>query len=170
MKITGRIAHAPRLRAPVTGKVCAAYSTRIDEWRYGLALRLVEQVSPEPLVVQDSSGLALVFPTRVRFGFARRDDRAFHGYMDQAPLAIARFLHGYGIDPRDEHGLYRPFGFHERLLFEGDLVTVFGMASWDAPRRGFSEESGYRSAPLQLVVAAPAGGPLLMSDDPRTFD
>lgn len=103
-------------------------------------------------------------------GRADRQDRGPASLLrrnDPSP-AESELLAKHGINPTSFIGTNNPFRYREGVLEEGEIVSVVGMGRWvadpDAPATG----DAYRDAPKRLILEAPPGSSVLVSDDPST--
>lgn len=172
VKVVGVVrAAAATLRAPLTGRECVYFDVRMEEAasddhressderkrsRRRVSVRDREAVD---FVVEDESGRALVRTGDVQVVVLRDVDESVRG--GERP-EVDELLRLHGHSPRS-------LTVREGSIAIGERVAVVGEASWTFDDDAPGPES-YRLRPQLLVLSTTADHPLIVSDDPETFD
>ena len=176
VKVRGKVACLGEpLRAPLSGRRCAVFDLTIEQDGELAATTgtLLHEVRGQDFLLRDGVGKALVrFPPLPSLwlecrkqtmdaidGDTLRPDLEGYLVARRGPLA------GLGLSRVGLHA-------HEGILAPGIDVVVAGEGVWEpdpAPEPGVDAASAYRDAPRRLVITAPAGGKLMITDDPEAF-
>lgn len=171
VKVCGRLRYAGEpLRAPLSGRPCAAWRVEVDEYRRsgksGHWSNIITEMDGGPLEVEDDTGRARVDALGAQLVILR-DAHFTSGTFNDAGPALEAYLARHGHDSTGFLGLNRGLRYKEGVLEEGEEVAVLGLARWEHdPSVDARGARGYRELPRRLVVDATAEGKLLVSDDP----
>lgn len=159
VRVTGRVrALESGLRAPLSGRRCVYYlatAEPVHDRRGSFDWGEVREERYVDFLVEDASGSARVSMRAPRVAIVR-DLHTRSGTFDDANEAEEAFLRRYGAKSTSELGLNRDLRYYEGALEVGEEVTVLGRAH-------VAVREGLRVVTLE----APAGGSVLVSDDPR---
>lgn len=156
------------LRAPLTGRPCAAYVVLVEEYRKrgksGSWRTLIREDAALEFELHDETGRARVRPGTPRMALER--DAGFRsGLLQDATPELEAFLARHG--ERSEGWLLnRRLRYREGVLAQGEPVAAYGRACWEDDPSPTAAGGGYRDRPRRLALVPPPGGPMLLSDDP----
>jgi hypothetical protein len=173
VRVTGRVCRdGELLQAPITGRSCVAYEATVrvtigggdgTNW-----VRLLDERRVCPFLVEDESGRARIDADGHFLLALARARHANIWWFSSYPgkhHALSVLLESAGIRHSNWLGLWKPITYLERVLEEGDLVSVAGASAREVDAMG--ERSGPRSPPERLVLRGTEDRPLLISD-PRS--
>jgi hypothetical protein len=166
VKLVGTTAAAgPPLRAPLSGRACVGWQVTVEElcsppssprrWSY-----LTEGREATAFLLGDETGQALVDGAMALLLFRERP--VLHASPERS-VELEAFAAKAGLDLGSRSG--REKRFFERALEVGVRACVLGLARWEPDPRGV--EGGYRETPKRLIVRAPRGGLVVVTDDPQ---
>lgn len=164
VKIAGTIRAAERtLRAPISDRECVYHEVVLREdpmFAIQEGKFLVRDREAVDFFVEDALGRALVRTSNIQVVALRDvDETAWSGYRGD----VTKILKQHGKTPS-----FTRVQVRECTLALGERVVVVGEGSWIADSSG--KQSVYRASQRTLVLTAPADHPLIVSDDPETFD
>ncbi len=161
VKLVGRLERSREpLIAPLSGRPCAHYVARVEA-KSGSGWRTIaERASTETFDVTDESGRATVDASCVLVEVVIDhlwDPREIDA---ETGFDLDGFLLQVGVEKPPPGSRVR-LRYREGALEEGETVTVVGLA-----RSGTGGEAGgaYRAAGRGLIVGAPSGGAVFVSD------
>jgi hypothetical protein len=160
VKLVGTVLEeGPMLEGPLSGRPCKAYRCEVLVQVGSLGRgHTFEVPASVPFSLRDGSDVVEVRTDRVALALAL--DRFESAHLRGEVSARARgLLAGRGYDAEA-----RVVSASEGVLQVGERVAVLGVARWVA-----APGSGYRGSDRRLVLEAPRGGELVISDDPRTL-
>jgi hypothetical protein len=161
VKLVGRLERArDPLVAPISGRPCAHYVARVEA-KSGKGWRTIaELASTETFDLADETGRATVDASRVLVEVVidhlwdPRETDAETGFD------LDGFLLQVGVQKPPSDSAVR-LRYREGALEEGETVTVVGIARDGA---GGEPRGAYRDAGRRLLVGAPSGGAVFVSD------
>jgi hypothetical protein len=161
VRIVGRLEYvgAP-LHAPLSEKSCAYYRVTIRENDATSGIAIDEQEA-QPFLVADPTGSALVETRDAKF-YVVRDVDFGTGMFDDVPAHVETYLRKHGESARGEV-FDKKIKYLEGTLRAGEEVAVVGEAHW-AMDPDPTATDGYRGRARRLVLRAPKGGWLIVSD------
>lgn len=170
VKIVGRVRkHQARLRSPLSAREAVYYDVVLTGIPHRRVSRPLHERGSHPLrieerdavdfLVEDDTGRAIVRTDDVLVAVVRDRDEDLGRSGEPEVRAL---LERYGRNKSQRVHV------REGLIEIGEPVAVVGRASWiqaapDAP-------ASYRERPQILSLEAPDEHPLIISDDPDTFD
>jgi len=162
-----------RFRAPISGRECALYHVVIRELRQsGKSSRWVTLVDDRrggDFLLEDETGRALVRASEPRLDLAIvMDAHKRSGALHGATPELEEVLRRYGQSSSGVFGRAKDLRYEEGVLEEGERAVVLGVSRWELDPDP-SATAGYRGKARRLVVAAPPGDPLLVSDAPDSW-
>jgi hypothetical protein len=159
VKVVGQVRcfDEPELRAPLSGRRCAYYRTRLLE---ADEQNVLQETGAQSFFVGDATGEVLVLVDEPEVELAMDADvrwKLFDPLGDEAQ----RFLERHG---RESHNrvFRRDIQFEEGLLEPGETVAVLGRAR--RARGGVARYGGYRQDSATLVLEAPETGRIAITD------
>lgn len=166
---TLRLADAP-VTAPLTGRPCAFYQTTVEQRRgSGNSSRWVKIIDErdfsKALWIDDGTGQALVELVCPQVVLTM-DNHFSSGFLSDAGPELEAFLARHG-EASQGWVFNKTLRYREGMLEEGERVTVLGLCRWEPdPDPAAASGAGFRQQAMRLRVVCPAGGELLLSDDP----
>ncbi len=128
-RIAGRLVyHGRPLRAPLTGRPCAHYLVKVEQYRHhgriGSWRTLIEEERSQSFVLRDETGEALVRARRALVAVTK-DAHFSSGTLNDATPRLERFLGGHG---QESKGLFfnKRLRYKEGVLEEGEEVAACG--------------------------------------------
>jgi hypothetical protein len=170
VKLTGRVAYLGEpVRAPLSGRACAYYEVTIQEYRSHGKSGSYETVLRDPggvdFLLDDGTGRARVVNQALKV-LAVQDAKYESGTFNDATPGLEAYLAEHGL--KSKGWLFnKSMRYLEAVFEEGETVSVVGEVSFEHVPGEVPAGDGYRETPKRVVVAAPAGGFLLASDDPK---
>lgn len=171
VRVVGVVEAEATVEAPISGRPCVAWRVKVEEkQRSNNGTRwdtVIDDHDEVAFSVVEGDARALVRPLRVH-AVLEQDGHATSGFLDDATPRLEAFLAARG---RSSTGLVfnRTMRYREGVVEPGELVAVVATARWERdPDRGPRAGDGYRDAklPQRLVLEAPPGEDLLVSDEP----
>jgi hypothetical protein len=147
----------PTLTAPLSGRRCAYYRTKLYEKDEQSVLH---ETGSQNFFVSDDSGEALVKvaePEVVLAMDAHLSKGIFQPFGDQAQ----RFLEKHGLKSQ-KWWFERDIRFEEGLIEPGERIAVEGRAR--PARGGAATFGGYREGSTRMLIEAPQDGRLRLTD------
>ncbi|MEM9192107.1 MAG: hypothetical protein AAGF12_23240 [Myxococcota bacterium] len=156
----------PLLEAPLTGRRCVAWTIEVWEGDAGPdAPPLVRDAGLRDFLLYEESGRGLVRLERVRFLLTQKSHFRSGPFTLPSERAEA-YLDQCGVRPVLSTGIRKRLRFCEAIVRPGDRVTVCGAAHWVRdPDPRVQARVSYRAAARRLVIDAPDGGFVLVSND-----
>lgn len=148
------------LAAPLTDRTCVYYLATVDK-RVGGNGRWHEVAREErytDFAIDDGTGTLHVCMSVPRVAVVR-DVRTLSGTFDDANEREEALLGRHGLRSTTFIGLNAELHYREGVLEPGEEVTALGLVRVEM-----------RAGQRVLVLDAPDGGPLLLSDDPRAVN
>jgi hypothetical protein len=170
MRLTGRVSYLGEpVRAPLSGRACAYYEVIIQEYRSSGKSGSYVTVLCDPggvdFLLDDGTGLARVVNQALKV-VAVQDAKYESGTFHDATPELEAYLTAHGL--KSKGWLFnKSMRYLEAVFEQGETVTVVGQVSFEHVPGGVPAGDGYRETPKRTVVAAPPGGFLLASDDPK---
>lgn len=158
-KVVGvvRCFDAPELNAPLSQLRCAFYRTRLLE---ADEQKVLEETGSQSFFIADDSGEALVRLAQAELVVAM-DAKVKWGLLEELSPAAQAFLERHGRKSRNAV-FRRDIRFEEGLIEHDETVAVFGNVR---PATGSAAEyGGYRTGSTRMVIEAPRGGHLHITD------
>ena len=176
VRVTGQVrCHGELLRAPVSGRPCAAFHVLVEERRSfrtqdnGWTV-LLDLQDARPFSVVDDSGQATVDtsgPMELALkgirGPMRRPDPAKRAQLE----GVKRLLESRGFSTRTLLGLPRTLLYEETIVAEGQKISVDGLGIHEVASDG---ERGGPREPEHVVLRGTKEEPLLISDPSEVPD
>lgn len=171
VKVTGRVLRSDRaLLAPVSKRSCVAWQVRVDELRHRGRSRhwetIIEEHDGVDFALDEGSAVARVEVGRsghhaqLALGF---DHHTRAGLMTDASEELRAFLQSRGFEATGMLGFNRSFRYSEGVIEEGERIAVLGVGRWEVDP-SVQPSGGYREAGRRLIVGAPPGELLHVSD------
>lgn len=168
VRITGKIRPIGEpLRSPITGRSCVAFRSTLEEsggvkgtqWRE--VLREIEAVD---FFLEDTTGRALIRTDAFEMLITDDTERC-SGLLDDPTPDLQNFLARHR-ESYDGWLFNRTLRYKEGTFDAGEIVTVLGIARWEADPDPDQTGTGYRDRPKRLVIEARPDGPVLATDEP----
>ncbi len=159
VKLAGHLAAEDQLLdAPISGRRCAAYEVAVEALERNVWKELRTVTAVRDFRIEDPSGQALVRVGAPWFLFA--DKQRF----DPREPAVAAFLRDQMLwaGPAKRPPQLR---VNESVLMPGHLVAALGWATQEPDPDPQGWKVGYREVPMRLVLVAPQGGAIAISDE-----
>ncbi len=171
VRVAGQLSYAAQpLSAPLSGRACAYYEVRVEEWRSngksGSWRVLIREVLGQPFLLQDPSGRAFVHLDASSEIVVNKDFQDKSGTFNDAKGHLEAFLARHGQSSTGLLGFNKKLRYLEGVLEAGETVTVVGVASREPDPTPNPQFSGYREQPTWMVVRRGPERGLLVSDDP----
>jgi hypothetical protein len=165
IKLVGRLRIVGNpLRAPFSKRKCAAWFVRVDIDSQSQDGKTFVEGKAQSFELEDETGRALIEVTDTPLLELVVDAHHSSGVLDDPAPHLQEFLHHRGHATRGWI-FNKSIRYREGVLEAGERVAVLGVASRQidpAP----NAVDGYRSKSKRLVLRAPRGARLLMTDDP----
>jgi hypothetical protein len=156
------------LEAPLTGRACVYYVTKVEEQRStgrgSTWTTLIKERAGVPFLLDDGSGRAIVDPEGAEVAL-ELDSRSRSGTFDDASPAEEAFLERHG---RSSKGFLfnKTIRYTEAVIKPGESISVLGSGVREPDPQGTPAE-GYRAEPpTRLRLTSSHQHPLVISDDP----
>lgn len=154
------------LIAPLTGRPCAHYRVIVEEQRNSGKSRswhkIIEEEKSTNFLIQDGDQYALL-DHKNRKSYLVPDAKYSSGFLNDATGELESFLNTHGHKSENFLGLNKTIRYREGVLEEGEQVAVAATGRW--------MDTAYFKLNLEadqiLVLIAPEGDELYMSDDPE---
>lgn len=163
VRVAGRVVALEQLIAPVTRRDCVAYQVVLDEFRcdgvrfYFAALG--RDLKMCDVLVEDAAGQRARVDARKAVVTLERDLTLRTQSFERAPPYVADLLRQLGLA---QTGL--AVRCEERVLEEGHMIVVEGRARLEPDAGRGTVGSGYRDAPMRVVLHGEEGAPLRVWD------
>lgn len=173
VKVTGALALAdhPELEGPLTGRRCVGYVVEVKERTQSGAKAnwdtIVMTEDAVTFIVEDATGRALVRAAGAHLVLVR-DGHVHSGALSDHAERTRAFLMRHGTESENVLRMKKALRYEEGVLEQGEEVSILGIASWEpvpAPLR----RAGDGVDAKWLVLSAPSGAQLTISDDPSTI-
>ncbi len=158
-RVVGKLrpAAGPLLRAPLSGKSCGYFQAVVQEWQEdgrttGWTQRAYEERWCD-FCLEDSTGIVLVRMLRPQVS-ADLEDASFSDHVMPPNPAEATFLRKHELWPAGEPRPMTRMRYLESLFELDEEISVYGIVRHETGPNG----------PI-IVLEAPRGGTLLVSDD-----
>lgn len=157
VKLTGVVRGlGPLVTAPLSRAPCVASSTKLEEPADGSWGERAHEVQAVDFVVEDATGCARVVTSHVEL-------HAVHDREVSDAKELEALLARHGGSSRGLV-LNRDFRYREAVFEPGQRVSVLGVCRFEA-EPGEAAGSGYRDVPKRVVVEAPSGGAVIVSQE-----
>ncbi len=154
---TVRCFDEPVMLAPLCGRRCAYYRTKLYE---ATEQRALQESGSQSFYIEDDTGELLVLVDEPDVSLTM-DVKVSWGMLDPLTDSAKRFLERHERASHDGV-LRRDIRFEEGLIEVGESIAVYGSIR---PARGVAARfAGYRSGHARLLVEAPDGDRLRISD------
>lgn len=172
VKISGQVKLGDRtLTSPIGQRPCAVFQVTVEELRSsGKSSSWVTLVDDRDFVefhLEDGTGVARVVPMPPLDLAIEKDVHVRTGSFDEPEPHLVDYLHARGYATEGWFGINKKLRWREGVIEAGEEIAVLG-----ACRRELDPDpratQGYREKAKRLVVESPAGGKMLISDDPTT--
>jgi hypothetical protein len=165
VKVTGCLEVSEQLlRAPITGRLCAAWSVAVQEHPSWDTSAIAQET--QDFALRDGS----TRPATVRAAGAilvlKADTTSRPNQPTDGMLALLR-RHSLREDGYSADGRLTPYRYCEGMLQTGDPITVVGMARLEIDPSGVT--GSYREPPRRLVFSAAPQEPLWILDLPKRW-
>lgn len=166
VRVAGTLRLGPRaLTAPLSGRRCALFLVRVREKKGKSSAEIIRESEGVEFTLEDGSGAVLVRPERFELALVDDHEQRSGTWNDASP-AVANYLASKGQSPETSLGFNRGLSFYEAVLEEGERVAVLAAVTRELDPEPQSAGEGYRDRPMRLVLVAPPGGAMLLSDEP----
>jgi hypothetical protein len=170
VKLSGDVKYlGETVRAPLSGRTCAYYQVTVEEYRSngkgGSWVTVLTDPGGVDFLVEDRTGRARVKNLMLKV-VAVQDAKYESGTFNDATPALEEYLAAHGMKSKG-WVFNKSMRYQEAVFEEGETVSIVGQISYEHDPGAMPEGSGYRETPKRAVIAAPDGGFLLASDDPK---
>jgi hypothetical protein len=161
-RVVGRLrpGNGPLLMAPLSGKRCGYFQAVAQEWRQSGKLEGWVQLTYEEqwcdFCLDDGSGQVLVRMLRPQVS-ADLEEASFSDHIVPPNRAQESFLRRHTIGPPTPGQAVPKIQYLECLFELGEEITAYGLVRHEQTADG-----------VRVVLEAPEGQPLLLSDDRKT--
>jgi hypothetical protein len=169
-KLSGRVAYLIEpVRAPLSGRACAYYLVTVQEYRSsgksGSWVTILRDPGGVDFLIEDGTGRARVVNRSLKV-VAVQDAKYSSGTFNDATPHLEAYLAEHG--QKSTGWLFnKKLRYLEAVFEAGETVAIVGQVALEHDPGAVPEGAGYRETPQRAVIAAPPGGYLLASDDPR---
>jgi hypothetical protein len=176
-RVVGRLEYTDStLEAPFTARECAGYSVRVKNDDSGGGEVLREDRCRDFFLRDENGTCALIRGTSAQIQIVLTKDASFRSLapltliwpkLEEPPPRVEAFMkeRGHSIKGRFFSKTIR---FDEGVLEKGELVSVSGVARWEATPDPHASGGAYREMPKLLTLSSAPGEPLVISDEPDT--
>jgi hypothetical protein len=165
VKLVGKLrypAGQQPLKAPISAKTCTYFQVVIEEGSGKHSQTVLEDEQSQAFLLEDGTGRALVQVEDADF-VVRYDSIVLHEADERD--RVMRYIADNAARARGTWDGQASRSAMERLLREGDKVAVLGQAAWEPDPEPGATGQGYREQARRLVIRAPAGGTVHVSDE-----
>jgi hypothetical protein len=169
-KLTGRVSYLTEpVSAPLSGRSCAYYLVTVEEYRSsgksGSWVTILRDAGGVDFLIEDGTGRARVVNQALKV-VAVQDAKYSSGTFNDATPELEAYLAKHG--QKSKGWLFnKGMRYLEAVFEEGETVAIVGQIGFEHDPGAVPEGAGYRETPQRAVIAAPPGGYLLASDDPK---
>jgi hypothetical protein len=162
VRVVGKLkpGNGPLLVAPLSGKRCGYFQAVAQEWRKSGTLEGWVQLTYEEqwcdFCLDDGTGLVLVRMLRPEVS-ADLEEASFSDHIVPPSRTQESFLRRHMVGPPSPGQQASKIKYLECLFELGEEITAFGVIRHEPTQDG-----------VRVVLEAPEGQPLLVSDDRRT--
>lgn len=170
VKVVGKVELIETLEAPLSYRPCAAWHVVVETTGKG-SERIIDDHRATDFFVHEA-GLKILIRASSSKVLLDKDATYRSGFLTGMSPELRSFLERYGQSSKTTIlKLDRDLRYSEGAVEREERVSVVGVARWERdPERRAAGGDSYRSSkvPMRLVLEAPAGDRLLISDKPAT--
>lgn len=166
VRFVGKVIGDMPLRAPLSGRPCAAWRVTVKEKRGKSYSELFVRHQASDFRIADGTGTLLVRMEGAELALVS-DSHFRSGMLKDATEQLERFLAEQG---QKSTGFFfnRDLQYHEAVVELGEWVAVAGFASAEPdPEPDPQRIIGHRETPMRMVLRSSIHDKVIVSDDPR---
>ena len=159
----------PTVNAPLSGRACAYYYVRVEEYRSNGKssswVKIIEEEHGKEIILQDGNYFAMI-ETDIVKSYVNEDRKYSSGFGKDASPGLEKFLNERGNKSTGFFGGNRSLRYFEGIVEKGEQVSVAGKGNWSAPPKNLT---GISSARMLRITNAD-GDKVYFTDDVAIVD